>query len=33
MLFMLAELRWLSGDAVRVSGEVVPVEEDGEEER
>lgn len=30
---MLAELRWLSGDEVRVRGEVVPVEEDGERER
>jgi len=30
---MLAELRWLSGDDVRVSGDVVPVDEDGDMER
>ena len=34
MLDMLAELRWLSGDEVRVSGDVVPVDdEDGDMER
>jgi len=33
MLVMLAELRWLSGDDVRVSGDVVPVDEDGDMER
>lgn len=30
---MLVELRWLSGDEVRVRGDVVPVEEEGETER
>lgn len=30
---MLEELRWLSGDDVRVRGDVVPVEEEGEMER
>jgi hypothetical protein len=33
MEFMLLKERWESGEAVRVSGEVVPVEEEGETER
>lgn len=30
---MLLELRWLSGDELRVSGDVVPVDDEGDIER
>jgi hypothetical protein len=33
ILFMLEELRWLSGDEVRVRGEVVPMDDEGEMDR